>query len=77
MVMSDIVWFKPSKVPVNRVVEFPTGEKPAPMFHVDVAVASMLLLKAYVPARLEFIACNWVTSFTSIQALSVPVTYDV
>ena len=37
-----MAWPRPSKVPENLVLAFPTGVKPALEFQVDVAVASML-----------------------------------
>ena len=42
-----MVWLRPSKTPVKGVARVPTGRKPAPLYHPEVVLASMLLARTY------------------------------
>ncbi len=66
IVRPEIVWPRPSKVPINFVELLPTGANPRPPFQPDVAEASTLPPSSYLPARAVFIHCNcsalWITT---------------
>ena len=53
-----MLWPSPSRRPSNGAPKAPIGAKPAPLFHVAVAVASMLLPRAYFPVRPPLTPCK-------------------
>ncbi len=54
----EMVWPRPSKLPLNATALLPMGLKPLRLFQVEVLVASMFEPRAKFPARRPFIPCK-------------------